>query len=203
MFQSYLKSYKKMFDFKGRSSRKEYWSNLLVDWVVFLGFLGSLIPVLLNPSYMDTYQIEIMYIYRILTFLFIIWLLTSRVVKFALQVRRLHDVGYPGWLALAHYVSFMLFANILLDALYFSDSSVEGLANRSFLMNTRHVISIYINTFFLSVASLISLFVFVLSIRAGDPNENLYGPCPKKEIPKTKKAAPKQLVVTTEVEKEI
>lgn len=77
----YLEVFKKYADFEGRATREEFWTFCLPNFVFCIVFLAY------SPFY-------------IIKILGIIFLLVTLVPALAVQVRRLHDIGYSGWLAL-------------------------------------------------------------------------------------------------------
>ena len=93
MIKSYTNAWKKAFDFKGRSSRKDYW--------FFQLFTGILISVMLliyffiNKSPLF-YQINIEILYKFLEIsliFFLLFLFGTAWVSIPLTVRRIRDVG--------------------------------------------------------------------------------------------------------------
>lgn len=83
-FCSWIKAYKNIFNFKGRTSRFEFWSFMLINLfaVVLLAFgVGFLSAFLPTVSLVLT---VILYVAEILVYLAII-------------TRRLHDAGYAAW----------------------------------------------------------------------------------------------------------
>ena len=100
MFQSYFTAWKKAFDFKSRSSRKEYWSFNLLNIFLFV-FLSVIQHALLNISTVligDFGDYELLFgllivlsktieIFSSLIILGVIW------ISIPLTVRRIRDVG--------------------------------------------------------------------------------------------------------------
>ena len=88
MLKSYLSAWKKPFDFKGKSTRKEYWQFLILNAII-LGFL-VLIGVLLGSAADYSFPVAIS------TTLYLIGLLLifgSFWISLPLTVRRIRDVG--------------------------------------------------------------------------------------------------------------
>lgn len=82
-FDWYLVPLKKYFDFKGRASRKEYWTFVLINQLFYTSF--SLL----------TYYVE-----HSLGIVNLIGLIVLVIPSLAVFVRRLHDTGRSGWLFL-------------------------------------------------------------------------------------------------------
>ena len=96
MLQSYLISWKKCFNFKGRSTRKEYWIvffiTILFPFIFLLlniiqSLLISLFPLNFYISVIAVNLISILSLILLLIFLGQIWTLLP------LTVRRIRDVG--------------------------------------------------------------------------------------------------------------
>jgi uncharacterized membrane protein YhaH (DUF805 family) len=79
----YLMGYRRYIDFRGRSTRTEYWMFVLFH-VIVAGILITLAGAVSDR----------------LIFLFSIYYLGTIVPLIALATRRLHDVGLTGWLQL-------------------------------------------------------------------------------------------------------
>ena len=92
-FTAQLKLWARIFDYKGKSSRKEYWFAFILEAVLFaLAFFNvtlSLIPVKV-----------IHYIFLILALLIFLYLGLSIIPWISLTVRRLRDGGKSAWWAL-------------------------------------------------------------------------------------------------------
>ncbi len=86
-FEHWLFAVKRSFDYKGRSSRKEFWmflvSSIIFDFLIILLFGKNSI---INS----------------------VWYLFSMFPYIALMIRRFHDVDESGWLTLVYYGSFLL-----------------------------------------------------------------------------------------------
>ena len=75
----YIEAIRRYFDFKGRSSRSEYWYFALIHFII-LGIL-TILPELDNAS----------------TILYLVYYVVLLIPSFAVAVRRMHDVGKSGW----------------------------------------------------------------------------------------------------------
>lgn len=110
-FVAYAKMFKNYVNFKGRSSRADYWYVQLMNCIISLLFEVMLIPpaayiisALVNNTDCATLQI--------ITFacgiaLFAVWTITIFIPSLALLVRRLHDTGKSGWWYFIYYVPFV------------------------------------------------------------------------------------------------
>ena len=99
MLNSYFVSWRKSFDFKGRSNRNDYWIFFLIDTILFpiiFVFLNVVQNLLFNLSlYSDWYEIfaSARQSISILTFLLIPISLGHSWTLLPLTVRRIRDVG--------------------------------------------------------------------------------------------------------------
>lgn len=78
----YLKCFKQYVDFSGRARRKEYWMFVLFNIIfsICLSIIDASIFGMEGSAYLST-------IYGIVAFM----------PSFAVEVRRLHDIGKSGW----------------------------------------------------------------------------------------------------------
>lgn len=84
----YIEAWKRVFDYKGRATRTEYWMFLAINMGIVMGIyaLSTLIP-----------------------FLFVIagmYSLISYIPMISLAVRRLHDINLNGWFVLVCLIPF-------------------------------------------------------------------------------------------------
>lgn len=98
MFKAYKKYWMGYFDFTGRSTRSDYWFNVLAQCLVSLlfGFLLILIMILGGDSATYTsnaYSFQMILIYIVLS-VFGIYMLALLIPSIAIMVRRLRDAGY-------------------------------------------------------------------------------------------------------------
>lgn len=104
----YLNVWRNYFNFSGRARRSEYWMFILVNIVVSIGLVAVdfAIRIIFNLDYF---------------FLFYpLYLLAILVPSLAVQVRRLHDAGFSGWMILLGLIPF--FGGIILLIFYLLDS---------------------------------------------------------------------------------
>ena len=86
MLKSYLSAWKKPFNFRGKSTRKEYWQFLILNAIIlvfflFLGLLGAANNSFLAPISTPLYLIGLLFTFGSL------W------ISLPLTVRRIRDVG--------------------------------------------------------------------------------------------------------------
>lgn len=98
MIEAYKKFWKGYVDFKGRSTRSDYWLNVLAQCLasLFFGFLLILIMILGGDPATYTsnaYSFQMILIYIVL-FSFGIYMLALLIPSIAIMVRRLRDAGY-------------------------------------------------------------------------------------------------------------
>ncbi len=79
---SWLHAYKNMFNFKGRTSRYEFWSFMLIN--IFVLLLFSLGLEFITSSMLSTVFGVVIYLIQIMVYL-------------SIFTRRLHDAGYSAW----------------------------------------------------------------------------------------------------------
>ena len=97
MFKSYLNTWKKAFKFQGRSTRKEYWFFLLINFFIyFFMMLGNLIASLIFQYALYNDNDFLVIFTEIITYAMIIPLIIlfgTIWVSLPLTVRRIRDVG--------------------------------------------------------------------------------------------------------------
>lgn len=122
LFKSYFYTWKRCFDYKGRSRRKEYWYFMIVAilMIVILSILS--IPFSFILAAMSTpyeYQIgqEFELIFGVTIILIIGFIsLIHTLPMITLNIRRCHDIGHSGWLSLLCYVPYLgLLASVFLS----------------------------------------------------------------------------------------
>jgi uncharacterized membrane protein YhaH (DUF805 family) len=88
----YIDALKKYADFNGRARRKEFWMFSLFHMIILYGLLG--IGAALQLEWM--------------IFVMLAYALATIIPTFAVQIRRMHDVGKSGWYSLIPVYSFIL-----------------------------------------------------------------------------------------------
>lgn len=88
MIEAYKKFWKNAFNFKGRSTRADFWYVMLANFII--GFVLGFVDGLLGITVMTT-------IATIYSFVCII-------PSLALEVRRMHDVNKSGWYLLMSFI---------------------------------------------------------------------------------------------------
>lgn len=104
----YLKAWKNYANFSGRARRKEYWIFVLFHTLVSLLLIGLDVAIasLLNMEFF--------------VFFYLLYLLAAIIPVLALSIRRIHDVGYSGWLFLLGLIPFV--GGVILLVFYLLDS---------------------------------------------------------------------------------
>ena len=97
MFKSYLTTWKKSFKFQGRSTRKDYWFFLLINFFIYIFILlGNLTQSLIFQFSISNDNDFLGILSKIITFVLVIpaiILLGTVWVALPLTVRRIRDVG--------------------------------------------------------------------------------------------------------------
>lgn len=112
IWRRYLQAFVHYFDFKGRSSRTDFWSFQLVNFMIWI-LLSFISEQFASISFF--YIIEA--IYSFLVF----------IPSILVMVRRFHDVGISGWWVAAPYLIFIIMG--ILSGYYGAMSSYNGLPN--------------------------------------------------------------------------
>lgn len=103
IFNAYAKMFKNYANFKGRSSRGDFWYAGLMNGIIMLLFYVIVLPPLIsmldaviigNGNSGTPLQIVSLLVGGIS---YIVWLFASLIPSLALSVRRLHDIGKSGW----------------------------------------------------------------------------------------------------------
>ena len=102
MIEAYKKFWKGYVDFKGRSTRSDYWLNVLAQCLVYLLFSFLLILIMIlggdSSTYIsDPYSFQMILVYIVVLGIGV-YALASLVPSIAIIVRRLRDAGiHPAW----------------------------------------------------------------------------------------------------------
>ena len=92
MIKSYLSAWKKSFDFKGKSTRKEYWQYLILNSIIFV-FLFLVPFVGTHFIDFDDFPVAISMLLLLIYSIGLLSLLGSIWVALPLTIRRIRDVG--------------------------------------------------------------------------------------------------------------
>ncbi|MBO5038543.1 MAG: DUF805 domain-containing protein [Alphaproteobacteria bacterium] len=87
-FGAWADAYKNIFNFKGRTSRFEFWSFMLINFFVILGFFGGLI--LLPYDVLGNHE-------TLLSGIILVFMGIQAIISLSLSVRRIHDTGNSAW----------------------------------------------------------------------------------------------------------
>ena len=146
MINAYKAYWKRYFDFKGRTSRSNFWWAILGQLIVsiIVGFLARML---------DTNAVNSL------------WSLITFIPGLSLNVRRLHDVDRSGWLVLLAYIPIILFmvsltlatASLLMNAE--AASGGFGLATIVFGL----------------LALIVAIYFIILFVKQGVQGANRYG----------------------------
>jgi uncharacterized membrane protein YhaH (DUF805 family) len=93
LIQRILTPYRRYFDFRGRSSRQEYWSFVLL----FIAIATVVIMV-------QGYTVQNTMADRIVSGIWMVFLAVTIIPGFAAASRRLHDIGKSAWWLLIYFV---------------------------------------------------------------------------------------------------
>lgn len=87
-FHAWARTYRNIFNFKGRTSRFEMWSFQLINlfFIAFIELAALFIPVSLSPALFWPFLIGTVVFY-----------LAEALIYLSVSVRRLHDAGYTAW----------------------------------------------------------------------------------------------------------
>ena len=98
MIEAYKKFWKGYVDFKGRSTRSDYWLNVLAQCLVYLLFSFLLILIMILGGDSSTYTSDPYSFQMILVYIVVlgigVYALASLVPSIAIIVRGLRDAGY-------------------------------------------------------------------------------------------------------------
>ena len=101
---SYAKYWKGYTDFKGRSSRQDFWVPILINLAVSVGLLVavvcSMMTVIASASNLLSSTVFCLFVG-----LLVGWKLARLVPDAAVIVRRTHDVGLTGWIGVVLYIA--------------------------------------------------------------------------------------------------
>lgn len=99
---SYTKYWKGYTDFKGRSSRQDFWVPILINLAVSVGLL---VAVVCSMTTVVTANLLSSTVFCLFVGLLVGWKLARLVPDAAVIVRRTHDVGLTGWIGVVLYIA--------------------------------------------------------------------------------------------------
>jgi len=158
----FLLAFKRTFDFKGRSRRREY------GWFLLINFLIGIVLNILTGVSLALELSVLVFIFYAISF---VYNLASFVTSISLVTRRLHDLGWSGWWQLAFY---LVPAILVLASMFASDREMGGA-----------ITTAEMTLYGLTVLSIIIVFVvlfFMLIFKDGQKFENKYGASPKAQV---------------------
>ena len=112
---SYTKYWKGYADFKGRSSRQDFWVPILINLAISVGLL---VAVVASMTTVVTSNLLGSTVFCLFVGLLVGWKLARLVPDAAVIVRRTHDVGLTGWLGVVLYIaSFIPYIDLIAGTL--------------------------------------------------------------------------------------
>lgn len=112
---SYTKYWKNYVDFKGRSSRQDFWDPILVNLAISAGLM---ISVAFSFADVTSSSVRDFAVFCLFAGLLVGWKLARLVPDAALIVRRTHDVGLTGWVGVVLYIgSFIPYIDLVAGVL--------------------------------------------------------------------------------------
>jgi uncharacterized membrane protein YhaH (DUF805 family) len=151
-----LHSYKNMFNYSGRASRKEYWLfpvyNMIIG-VIYTFLVIELVGFLEKKSNLISIVDTLISCHKYIVFTFVILILIANI---ALTVRRFHDINKSGWWGLVQIIPF------LYEALEKMNIPIEGL---------------YLNIIILII---LIIFLCIIGFKKGTRGPNRFGEEPQK-----------------------
>lgn len=147
MIAAWGRAYNNLFNFKGRTSRFEFWSFNLLNFI-FAGALVCALLVLIG-------ELGPTYLYMSAFGVLALFILVSFFVYLAISVRRLHDTGNTAWKGFYRPTIFSFLLTVVLSgfALVLGQDTNALLANTSALTVT--CLSLFVLAFFASLFALI------------------------------------------------
>jgi len=154
--QSFIGSLKKSFTFKGRATRKEFWTFIVISYIILI---LAVIPAVIIP-----------FVFLPIFWLIYLWLFIASI---SLMVRRLHDIGLSGfWIwYLNPFGMPVIFVVYLLEL----DSTCDKVINRIKGIGSPWLG--WILTFLLWPAGSCAA-LWLLSLYKGQERDNEFGPNP-------------------------
>lgn len=149
----FIDTFKKMFDFKTRASKYDYWGFMLVNNIVgiafiFLAFIGGMLGMVGLYFYFGIY---------------ILYVILQAIATLSLSVRRLHDTNRSGKLL------FWFFAPLLILIIDVARKSSSGYQAETLPLSGNAII---FSSLFMVV---LSIAFFVMMLKKGNTEENRFG----------------------------
>ena len=138
--------------FSGRARRREYWFFFLFNILVSCALL------LISPV------------------LYKLWVLVAIIPSFAVCVRRLHDVGKPGWLLLVYFAILGILFVMSVVVIGKEYSNLWKMISEGYNVATKYLVWLYLP--YIASAPL-GIYLIVLFCKGSQPGANQYGPNPK------------------------
>lgn len=104
--QNYKKFWTHYFDFKGISTRREYWTPTLIHLAIFVIAILILIPTAMMDAMQHTLALVL---WVVLLGALMLFALAIFIPSIAIQVRRLHDINRKGFLVYASLVASVVY----------------------------------------------------------------------------------------------
>lgn len=104
---------KKMFDFNGRSSRKEFWIFYLINMAIIM-FLSI---ITIGFTFSASKTSDVIYA-QIILIISLTYLVLISVPFIAFLTRRLHDAGFSAWWLLIYFIPNIGFVTLLILAMF-------------------------------------------------------------------------------------
>lgn len=172
-WQAYKLYWKNAFNYKGRARRAEYWWPNLFNYIISLLLQllmyivgGVLVAAVGNSGDNGNAFIPVMLLY----ILILLFGLATFFPSLSVQVRRLHDRGYSGWIYLG-----IIIASILILVVTFVGVSVSMGSSEQF--TSVQGIILFIGFVLVFIAN---LWLFIQNVSDSKPEANKWGPNPKK-----------------------
>lgn len=143
----------------GRAGRFEYWSATII------GYLITLLPL---PFLLIPFAL-VQVLFLVITLYLIVYLALPLI---SVYVRRLHDVGYSGyWIALHYAIVAIIFSITVFHA---TQAAIIDLSISYIIEETKFHMEHLFRYTSLPI-TLLSLFLFLLTVLPGNPTSNKYG----------------------------
>ena len=119
MIEAYKKFWKGYVDFKGRSTRSDYWLAVLANTIVTIILFSIVIVVIVFDSHDSPYHVILTLLYGFA----MLYFFANYIPSIALQVRRLRDAGFHWALIFLRYAP--VIGDIVLLVLFCQPTKVE------------------------------------------------------------------------------